>query len=472
MHQPYAIHWFRRDLRLQGNGSFLSSFKKFRGRVLGVFAFDPAFLKRSDFSFHRFHFFLKTLEALQKELQAHGSDLLFLDEGPEKAFSHLFKCLGKTQPPSLFSWSRDYEPFARERDARIQKILKDFDVEVITDRDHLLIEPHEIVKASDPGKPFRVFTPFFRQWLSLYRTQTIQQRISTSVEKVPLNEKGICWKDVLPSRAQEPLAHYLASNAKWITIPIPEAGSLAAQAKLKLFGKRVENYSLLRDIPSERGTSQMSIYFKNGSLTGAQVIKTLHLVSKAKNEKSGEFVYLKELAWREFYYYILYHFPHVEKESFNPKYRHLSWENNEKLFEAWKEGKTGYPIVDAGMRQLKQTGWMHNRVRMITASFLTKDLLVDWRWGERYFMEQLLDGDLAPNNGGWQWSASTGCDPQPYFRIFNPTLQGEKFDPQGKYVKQFVPELKQVSSKEIHTPRRPIVDHAERREQALLLFKV
>lgn len=200
---------------------------------------------------------------------------------------------------------------------------------------------------------------------------------------------------------------------------------------------------------------------------------------KAKPASSAE-KFLKEIAWREFYYSILYHFPRVETETFIEKFNDIPWENNEVFFKKWCEGQTGFPIIDAGMRELNTTGWMHNRVRMIVASFLTKDLLIDWKWGEKYFMEKLLDGDLAPNNGGWQWAASTGCDPQPYFRIFNPWLQSERFDPDGSYIRKFVPELKLIATKALHDPTAhrsqfgypsPVVIHAEQKDKALSLYK-
>jgi deoxyribodipyrimidine photo-lyase len=230
-------------------------------------------------------------------------------------------------------------------------------------------------------------------------------------------------------------------------------------------------YDEARDIPGIPGTSQMSIFLKNGSITVAQIIAACKLTD-------GK--YLNELIWREFYYHILAHRPDVETSAFHEKYNKLQWQNKESYFNAWQEGKTGYPIVDAGMRQLQETGWMHNRVRMIVASFLTKDLLIDYRWGENHFMKLLLDGDLAPNNGGWQWAASTGCDPQPYFRIFNPVLQSQRYDPDGDYIRRYVPELKDFDSKEIHEPwnsskkstyPKRIVIHAEQKEKALQLFK-
>ncbi len=247
-------------------------------------------------------------------------------------------------------------------------------------------------------------------------------------------------------------------------VPTPKAGSLAAWGALESFRRRLADYGDARDIPSTNGTSHFSIYFKNGSLTVAQVIAALGLKAFARGAGGGPAKFLSELIWREFYYCILFHFPRVETTAFLEKYADLKWENREDWFAAWCEGRTGFPIVDAGMRQLNTTGWMHNRVRMIVASFLTKDLLIDWKWGEKYFMERLLDGDLAPNNGGWQWAASTGCDPQPYFRIFNPHLQEKKFDPKGEYVLRYLPEV------DSDRYPRPIVDHAVQREKALALY--
>ncbi len=272
----------------------------------------------------------------------------------------------------------------------------------------------------------------------------------------------------------------IEENKKQVTVPLPEAGSLAAIARLRTFKKQgLGEYAERRDLPAVQGTSQLSIYLKNGSLTTAQIMALLDNVDQPLDVRDGPATFVKELAWREFYYHVLYHRPEVEHAAHQEKYRDITWENREDFFAAWYQGRTGYPIVDAGMRQLNATGWMHNRVRMIVASFLTKDLLIDWRWGERYFMQQLLDGDLAPNNGGWQWAASTGCDAQPYFRIFSPKLQSEKFDPHGEYIRRWVPELSELSAKQIHEPHaagiqldypRPIVDHQEQKPKALALY--
>jgi deoxyribodipyrimidine photo-lyase len=274
-----------------------------------------------------------------------------------------------------------------------------------------------------------------------------------------------------------------SANASRVTVPLPPAGHTAARDAVENFRAKVQQYGDQRDFPDTGGTSRLSIYLKNGSITSRQVIALLGLGNEDFKSRSGTAIFLKEIAWREFYYHILWHNPHVEHQAFNPAYKDLQWENNPQWFELWTQGRTGYPIVDAGMRELNTTGWMHNRVRMIVSSFLTKDLLIDWRWGERYFMQKLLDGDLAPNNGGWQWSASTGCDPQPYFRIFNPELQSKKFDPDGRYIARHVPELaKLAGTAAIHSPPddlyfsrstyvAPVVVHSEQRLKAMALFK-
>ena len=476
--KPYSIHWFRRDLRIAGNPALEKSFTKSKGRVVGFFSFDSSFLAREDFSHTRFQFFLNTLKALKEELKSVGSDLLVLDKMPDEAFLLLLKNL--SHPPEQVSWNRDYEPFARKRDAKIETLLKENKVDVVTESDHLLIEPVEFLSFSEKKTPYQIYTPFSKIWLRFLKEKQIKNRVARQASGLKYLEKkasgksekifSLSWSDLIVKKSgmDDALDSFIQKNAKHVSIPIPKAGSLEAFQKMEEFKEKLKNYSTARDIPSIAGTSQFSIFFKNGSLTTTQVIQHLKLDS---SQSEGAKKFLNELIWREFYYHILYHFPHVEKKCFKQAYDALKWENNPKYFEAWKEGKTGYHIVDAGMRQLNATGWMHNRVRMIVASFLTKDLLVDWRWGEQYFMEKLIDGDLAPNNGGWQWSASTGCDAQPYFRIFNPSSQSEKFDPQGLYIKKWVPETKDFDYKQIHSPKNPIVDHSIQREKALTMYK-
>lgn len=468
----YGIHWFRRDLRLVGNPALERNLVRHPGRVLGVFCFDKVFLSRPDFSHGRFLFFLRTLEKLREEMRAQGGDLLFLDVGPEEGFRALFKTLkgSKLGLPKMISWNRDYEPFARERDLRMSELFEgEFRLLTHTERDHLLIEPTELSKNEEGGF-YQVYTPFKRKWLGLFETSEMNSRLRETAKwlkagppKLSLDWGDLTKNDLLESYIESALKKVPAS----ITAHSPKVGHDAAKELLKVFRDEwLSGYGEQRDIPSLSGTSKMSVYLKNGSITVPQIICLLKLTADSPHIK-----YFQELIWREFYYHVLYHCPRVEHEAFLKKYADLKWENNLEWFRLWCEGRTGFPIVDAGMRQLNETGWMHNRVRMIVASFLTKDLLIDWRWGEKYFMEKLLDGDLAPNNGGWQWAASTGCDPQPYFRIFNPTSQGEKFDPDGTYVKRWVKELANEPVKKIHEPKNPIVDHAVQRGKALALYK-
>ncbi len=491
MIENYGIHWFRRDLRVAGNLALKYNWLKSKGKVVGLFCFDSKFLSRPDMSYNRFQFFLNTLIELKKELNNIGSDLLVLDVGPEDAFSDLFSKLNKNKLslPSLVTWGRDYEPFAKKRDKKMSTFFEDKNIETYNHRDHLLIESKELTKNERTNDGYQVYTPFSKKWLNLYRTPEIKKRIkqqSKGLEYLSKIESGdyqkifsLRWSDILRSKINFPdhLTNYSNENLKKVTVPIPESGSVQAYKTMKSFVGKIVNYQKDRDFPAIEGTSKLSMFLKNGSITVPQIIAYYNLPYYQKKNTSED-TFFSELIWREFYYHVLDRHPRVEKEEFLIKYKKIKWDNNKKHFEAWKEGVTGFPIVDAGMRELKTTGWMHNRVRMIVASFLTKDLLIDWKWGEKYFMEMLLDGDLAPNNGGWQWAASTGCDPQPYFRIFNPWLQSSRFDKAGDYIKKYIPELSDIESKKLHEPiighdkyPEPIVDHSIQRNLALEMYK-
>ncbi|HEY4184464.1 MAG TPA: deoxyribodipyrimidine photo-lyase [Polyangia bacterium] len=488
---PFGLHWFRRDLRVAGNPALRWSWNEHRGRVLGLFCFDAAFLARDDFSSDRFAFFLATLAALRAELRAAGGDLLVLDRAPVEAFSFLRGALEQAgiPLPATVSFNRDYEPFARKRDDAMTALLdRQWGVTVHTEADHVLIEPEEIRKdaaARDAPRYFQVYSAFARRWFELLASPRVHARVQAQrqgltylneLEDDPAAHAGlftVTWATLFGEAAPpaDHLQRFIDDTTPRVRVPLPEAGALAARRRLRAFRPHLAGYKDARDVPSVDGTSRLSIYFKNGSLTGAQVIAELGLESAAFGEGSGASTFLRELVWREFNYHVLWHRPDVETRAFLPQFRDLAWENRADWFEAWKAGRTGFPIVDAGMRQLAETGWMHNRVRMIVASFLTKDLLIDWRWGERHFMERLLDGDLAPNNGGWQWAASTGCDAQPYFRVFNPTLQSKRFDPDGVYLRRFLPERRADDASRIHEPRQPLVDHAIQKEKALALYR-
>lgn len=472
MTRPYGIHWFRRDLRIQGNQGFLKNSELNEGRTVGVFFFDSKFLSRKDFSHHRFQFFLDTLAKLKDELRKKGSDLLVMDGGPDAGFSELLKTLskGKTGKPSLISYNRDYEPFARERDARVRELLEtEHGVKTFSEKDHLVIEPLELVRSGSSSF-YQIYSAFARRWLEKFKEQEIQNSIRDAY--ADCGTSALTWTDLLQGTKglDDAFARFNDENRPHVTVDIPHSGSQEAIKALHSFQEKISTYEERRDFPSEDGTSRMSLFLKNGSITSLQIISTLKL-NPVDTLTSSQLKYLKELIWREFYYHLLWHSPRVEHEAFQTKFKNIRWENRTDFFEAWKNGETGYGIVDAAMRELKQTGKMHNRLRMIVASFLTKDLLIDWRWGENHFMKHLLDGDLAPNNGGWQWAASTGCDPQPYFRIFNPILQSQKFDPSGDYLKRWLPERTSLQEKAIHEPIQPIVDHATQKSRCLKLYQ-
>lgn len=480
MSSTYGIHWFRRDLRINGNLALKKNWIANKGRVVGLFSFDQTFLDRADFSHNRFQFFLKTLKSLKDDLRAQGGDLLVLNQSPDQAFSQILKLL--PEKPSMISWNRDYEPFARKRDALIYKILSELQIPVETERDHLLIEPNELGKDEEAKEGYQVYSPFARKWRKIFESPQVQDRlkeIESSQKSKALNFK-LAWIDLISKKSlpKDHLDDFLKSNLKHVSIPIPSAGEKEAQKHLKSFVKKIEHYRDARDFPSLEGTSRLSMFLKNGSLTVPQIISSLKLETYGKSAETSREVFFSELIWREFYYHVLFRHPRVENEAFLEKYKKIKWSQNKKHFEAWCNGMTGFPIVDAGMRELETTGFMHNRIRMIVASFLTKDLHINWQWGEKHFMKYLLDGDLAPNNGGWQWAASTGTDPQPYFRIFNPWSQSSKFDPEGSYIKKFVPELRNVPPDDLHEPilnhkiyPKPIVDHATQSKAALKMYK-
>lgn len=528
MKKSFGIHWFRRDLRVTGNHLLFENIEKMQGRTIGVFCFDSRFLSRPDFSNVRFAFFLQTLKQLKTDLDVLGIELKVFDALAVDLFKEIYQF--QIENPShhwdLLTFNTDYEPFAVSRDKAVLSWAKEHHLTVKTGRDHLILEPNEVLKPD--GSSYQIFTPFAKNWLLKIQQQDILERLfqsfkpfskikfknfmnneifaqhnnlktknfknneSNSMDQFPiLSQTDQC--DLFLNKNQQIL------KQQNIQIPIPPAGYEAGLGVLKKFHKKWvvnkgEKYKQFRDFPALSETSGLSIFLKNGSLTSAQVVasllKTFLKSNSISNSKSSfhqngffnlENVFLKEIIWREFYYSILFYNPHVESQAFQKNYQNLPWENNKEWFSLWQAGRTGFPIVDAGMRQLIQTGWMHNRVRMIVASFLTKDLLIDYRWGEQHFMNWLLDGDLAANNGGWQWAASTGCDAQPYFRIFNPWLQSAKFDPDGEYIKKYIPELKNVSSKNLHNVNaernfpsypRPMVDHAVQKNKAIRLFKI
>lgn len=428
MRESIVIHWFRRDLRLADNAALYHALKSGK-KTLPIFIFDKNILDKLPARDLRVNFIHQTLQKLKEELQSWGSDLQVFYGYPEE----IWKQLMQQHNISAVFTNRDYEPYAKERDAGIKSLLGTQQIALLDFKDHVIFEYNEVLK--DDGKPYTVYTPYAKKWKALLD---------------PFYYKPY------------PTEKYFKNFFKFETDAIPSLESMGFETVNFNFPapqssrNTIINYHLNRDIPSVNGTSRLSLHFRFGTISiRDKVAKALVL-----NEK-----YLNELIWRDFYVQIMANFPHAMSGAFKPAYNHIQWQNNEAHFKAWCQGKTGYPIVDAGMRELNTTGFMHNRVRMIVASFLCKHLLIDWRWGEAYFAEKLLDFELASNNGGWQWAAGSGVDAAPYFRIFNPYLQTEKFDPKGLYIKQWVAEY--------GTPLYPkeIVNHSEAREKCLLVYK-
>lgn len=429
MKQPIAIHWFRRDLRLDDNAALWMALKSGLP-VQALFIFDRNILdKLASRTDARVVFLHRTLSALQKQLEAHGSSLRVEYGHPEEVWQRI---IAEGEVKKVFT-NRDYEPYAQQRDAALFDMFQSNGIEFKGAKDHVIFEKQEVVK--DDGKPYTVFTPYSKKWLSKLKPYHYKAYPSLQYAKHFLQRKNT----VMPSLADmgfEDNDPYLPALIVDETV--------------------ISKYELTRDIPSIKGTTRLSLHLRFGTVSIRQLVATALPTSHK---------WLLELIWRDFYQTILWHFPHSADKAFKPAYDRIAWRHDAEDFKKWCEGKTGYPIVDAGMRELNETGFMHNRVRMIVASFLTKHLLIDWRWGERYFAEKLLDFELASNVGGWQWAASSGCDAAPYFRIFNPESQTEKFDKDKRYIRQWV--------KEYGTPAypRPMVDHAFARQRCLDTFK-
>jgi len=407
-----SIWWIRRDLRLADNPALQAAMRD--GWVIPVFILDPVF---DSHSARRKNFLYEGLHALDQQLRERKSYLVVRRGKPIEV---LRKLLQETDALRIYA-EEDYTPYARKRDSEISNELL---LELFAGQ---TVHHPEFVKKKD-GTPYTIYTPYSKTWKSLL----------ADINLIPAPKTINTPPDIF----SEPLPEYQPNS-------LFPAGEVEAQRRLSQFTQLpITNYHDSRDRMDFDGTSSLSPYLHFGMISLRQAV---HAARSIQNSKGAE-IWLNELIWREFYIQILYHFPQVTRGAFNPAFANIEWRNDESGFTAWKEGRTGVPIVDAGMRQLKETGWMHNRARMIVASFLVKDLLINWQWGEKYFMDNLLDGDLAANNGGWQWTAGTGTDATPYFRIFNPILQSKKFDPHGDYICKWVPELSRLSAKDIHAP--------------------
>lgn len=419
------VFWFRRDLRLEDNAGLYYALKE-ENAVVPIFIFDKAILDElEDKEDKRITFIHEALIALQEQLIKKGSSLDVRYGFVEDVFKDLLKdySIGK-----VFT-NRDYEPYAKKRDQQVAALLKKSGATLLTCKDQVIFEKEEVQK--DDGKPYTIFTPYSRKWKALLKDFYLKSYPTKKYFKNFYQQKPIAIPSIKSTG-------FIKTGTDFPETEVP--------------ADKIKKYDQQRDIPSIAGTSRLSVHLRFGTIS----IRKLATDTQQLNE-----TFLNELIWRDFYQCILWHFPQVVHQSFKPEYDKIIWRNNEKEFEAWCTGNTGYPIVDAGMRELNETGFMHNRVRMIVASFLTKHLLIDWRWGEAYFAKKLLDYDLAANNGGWQWAAGTGCDAAPYFRVFNPYLQTKKFDPELKYIRKWVPEFEEL------TYPQPIVAHELARKRCL-----
>ena len=426
---PLALFWYRRDLRLHDNAGLYHALRS-GFPVLPVFIFDQIILDTLDNKYDRRLEFIHTaLLEMQNEFLKIGTSLIVRYGKPLDVYKQL---LEEFNVQAVYT-NYDYEVYARERDKALADLLYENGAEFYAYKDQTIFDRDEVLTAS--GTPYTVFTPYSRNWhhklndfyLKSYPNETyFRNFLKTDAQPIPTLE-AIGFKPVQGSFPQKTVGADL-----------------------------LKNYKQTRDFPAIQGTSELSIHLRFG---------TISIRELARTAREHSFTFLNELVWRDFYFQVLDHFPHVETGSFRPAYDHIQWRNNEEEFQRWCDGRTGYPIVDAGMRQLNESGWMHNRVRMITASFLCKHLLIDWRWGQAYFAQKLRDYDLAANNGGWQWAAGSGTDAAPYFRVFNPTLQAQKFDPKGEYIRRWVPEFDSLDYV------TPMVEHTMARNRAIEVYK-
>ena len=427
-----SVFWFRRDLRIHDNAGLYHALKNNKA-VLPLFIFDKDILDELPPEDARVTFIHDSLASIHRDLQQFQSGIKVYYGHVSDVWENI---LSEFEVLNVYT-NRDYEPSAIARDEKVESLLKSHNISLHSYKDQVIFEGNEVLKEN--GEPYTVFTPYKRKWL----------------EKLSTKSDGFYHRTYNTEK-------YVNNLLKLELGEIMTLNQMGFKRSIQVFPsktvsqKKIKDYDKNRDYPAIDGTSKLGIHFRFGTISIRQKLRT----ALSLNE-----TFVSELIWRDFYSMIIYHFPSVEKNAFKPAYDRINWRNNETEFKAWCEGNTGYPLVDAGMRELNQTGYMHNRVRMVVASFLTKHLLIDWRWGEAYFAEKLLDFDLASNNGGWQWAAGCGTDAAPYFRIFSPSAQQEKFDSKGLYIKKWVPEYGETS----YPP--PIVDHGFARQRCLASYK-
>lgn len=461
-----TLVWFRRDLRTDDH-SALAAAVKLGKPLIGVFVYDRRILDPLPRDDRRISFIAECLNSLSSGLAALGVPLYTLHGLPEDELPAFAARCGATDAVC----AEDYEPEAIERDNRTGARLMAQNCRLHSVCDQVLLPKSTVMNRQ--GQPYTVFTPYKKAWLALYRDLYAAWQPADPAAELALLQQQ------LPARLRTAPPPLQAADLGFVPQSLILRGGEAAAQKLWAdFLPRIGHYGILRDFPSRRGTSRLSPHLRFGTLS----VRRLAAAAWADGSE-GAAVWLSELVWREFFQQFLYHHPDDARRSHRPEYRNLPWENRATRIEAWQNGQTGYPLIDAAMRCLRRSGEMHNRLRMVCASFFCKDLLCDWRIGEAWFARQLLDFDLAANNGGWQWAASTGCDAQPYFRHFNPVTQSQKFDPDGQFIRRHVPELAHLDARHIHAPwlagdsidthgyPPPVVRHAEQRERALALYR-
>ncbi len=471
----HLLFWFRRDLRTFDNAGLYAALQTAK-KVSCVFVFDREILDLlEDKADKRVDFIWASVQEVKQALIGAGGDLIVLYDYASAAIPKLATQL---KVDAVFT-NTDYEPQAIVRDANVAAACAKNGIDFQTVKDTVVFEKREVLTQT--AGIYSVFTPYKNAWLKRLRDNDLSSRpCENHLNKIAKAPTEFAAMPSLESMGFQP-----TNLATYVT-----PGMAGAAKLVEDFIPRMHNYHEARNYPSVKGVSYLSVHNRFGTVSIRQLARIAYAETlRASNE--GAQIWLNELVWRDFYFQIMFHSPHAAERCFKPMYDTIKWENSPALFAAWCEARTGYPIIDAAMRQLNQTGYMHNRLRMIVASFLTKDLLVSWQWGEKYFAEKLIDFDLTANNGGWQWAASTGCDAQPYFRIFNPISQSEKFDAAGKFIRRYLPELKNIPDKFIHAPwtlppleqtargcvigkdyPAPIVDHATQRDKALAMYKV
>ncbi|NCP98045.1 deoxyribodipyrimidine photo-lyase [archaeon] len=469
-----SLFWFRRDLRLEDNTALYNALNN-SDSVACVFVFDKSILEELSKNDLRVDFLWNCLNNLKKELRFLGSDLIIAHDYPENIIPII---ADKYKVTSVYC-NEDYEPNARKRDETIAQLLESKNIGFLSYKDHVIFAKDEIL--NNQGQTYTVFTQYSNAWKKKFKNSLIKDMNNEELfnKLAKFNAKDLISIEELG------FSHTHVSKMK-IGFSNKEASSL-----LNTFiEKRIKNYKITRDFPSISGCSYLSVHNRFGTISIRKVLReALSFREQNINAKESVDAWVGELIWRDFYFQLIYNHPRVIYEPFQGDFIDFPWENDMENFQKWCDGETGYPLVDAAMKQLNNTGYMHNRLRMVVASFLTKHLLVDYRLGEQYFAAKLLDFDLSANNGGWQWAASTGCDSQPYFRIFNPILQSEKFDPEGKFIKKMLPVFSLIDKKYIHNPSEfkdelkmlginlgieypiPIVNHKQARQRTLSIFK-